>query len=291
MAVNCSSGLCSISGNNQTQLGGNMASNNQMGYNSVNYQDKQPGFLDNTKNFFFGTPGQSKFLPKFNSGQEGIMQTLANLGLTGVNNNQQNLTRRLQPQAQIPNNALMQLLQQSLSGVQGFNNQQQQGVNQLFGNTLAGANTNGFDAIDANARKQFQQQGIPSLAERFTSLGGGQRSSAFQGALGGAQADLESQLGALRSQYGLQQQQQRQSLLGNLLQQGSKDQLLRQGLLGSLFGQQQSQQGQQFNQLGNLLGLGLRSPFEPLYVPRSPGIIESGLNAAAGSLGKMFGIG
>src|SRR6267142_2202947 len=66
-------------------------------------------------------------------------------------------------------------------------------------------NTN-FQGIEDLARKNFQQKTIPSLAERFTALSGDTRgSSAFQGALGQAGSDLESQLAALRGQYGLQQ--------------------------------------------------------------------------------------
>lgn len=81
--------------------------------------------------------------------------------------------------------------------------QQEQGLDDLLGQGLQNSN---FDNIDARARKNFNTQTIPGIAERFTSMGnGGQRSSAFQGALGNAGADLESQLGAMRSQYGLQQ--------------------------------------------------------------------------------------
>jgi hypothetical protein len=62
--------------------------------------------------------------------------------------------------------------------------------------------------IEQNARTQFQKNTIPSLAERFTSMGeGAQSSSGFQGALGSAASDLESQLAALRGQFGLQQMQ------------------------------------------------------------------------------------
>lgn len=64
-----------------------------------------------------------------------------------------------------------------------------------------------FDPIEQRARQQFSKTTIPSLAERFTAMGGGQRSSAFQSALGEQASDLESQLAALRSQYGLQQHQ------------------------------------------------------------------------------------
>jgi hypothetical protein len=66
--------------------------------------------------------------------------------------------------------------------------------------------TAGFDPISQDARRQFNTQTVPGLAERFTALGGGQRSSAFQGALGNAGANLESQLAALKAQYGLQNQ-------------------------------------------------------------------------------------
>ena len=50
----------------------------------------------------------------------------------------------------------------------------------------------GFEPMAERARSQFQTQTIPSLAERFTSMGeGAQRSSGFQRALGGAGVDLE----------------------------------------------------------------------------------------------------
>jgi len=64
-----------------------------------------------------------------------------------------------------------------------------------------------FGGIENRARQQFQTQTIPSLAERFTSMGGqgGQRSSAFESSIGNAGANLESQLASLRSQFGMQQ--------------------------------------------------------------------------------------
>jgi hypothetical protein len=73
-----------------------------------------------------------------------------------------------------------------------------------------------FAPIEQQARSQFASQTIPSIAERFTAMGGGQRSSAFQGALGSASSQLDQGLAALKSQYGLQQQ----GLLQNLLQMG-----------------------------------------------------------------------
>ena len=73
----------------------------------------------------------------------------------------------------------------------------------------------GFDPIAQQARSQFQTQTLPSIAERFTSMGqGGQRSSDFAGALGQSGADLEGNILAQRSQYGLQNRGLLQQLMG-----------------------------------------------------------------------------
>ena len=65
-------------------------------------------------------------------------------------------------------------------------------------------------ALEQRYRKQFGETTVPGIAERFTGMGGGggQRSSAFAGALGRAGGDLESQLAALRQQAGMQKLQQ-----------------------------------------------------------------------------------
>jgi hypothetical protein len=63
-----------------------------------------------------------------------------------------------------------------------------------------------FGNIEKNARNQFYSQTVPSIAERFTSMGeGGQRSGAFQNALASGGAGLELGLGDLRSRLGMQQ--------------------------------------------------------------------------------------
>ena len=63
--------------------------------------------------------------------------------------------------------------------------------------------------IEDLARKRFSEDTIPSLAERFTSMGGegGQRSSGFESSIGRARADLEAQLAALGQQGGMQKLQ------------------------------------------------------------------------------------
>jgi hypothetical protein len=90
------------------------------------------------------------------------------------------------------------------------------------------------------ARQRFDQQTIPSIAERFTSMGeGAQSSGAFRGALGQAGVDLEKQLGGL----GLQGQQMQQGLLTSLLGLGGMQNVYRpreqsglERLLPGLFG-------------------------------------------------------
>lgn len=67
----------------------------------------------------------------------------------------------------------------------------------------------GFENFSAPYKKQFEEEIIPGIAERF-SAGGAQRSSAFQQQLGQAGKDLSTNLAFLRSQ-------QQQSLLGPLL--------------------------------------------------------------------------
>jgi hypothetical protein len=112
----------------------------------------------------------------------------------------------------------------------------------------------GFQPIEQNAREQFQTSTIPSLAERFTSMGNGQRSSAFQGALGQAGAGLESNLAGLRSQYGLQNRGLSQNLLGQAMQ----------------------------------------PSFDTMYQQHQPGFLESSLGGLSGTLGQygaMKGLG
>lgn len=149
---------------------------------------------------------------------------------------------------------------------QRFNPQQQalqQQLLQLLGPLLQGGigsrpDYTGFAPIEQNARTQFHTQTIPGLAERFTSMGGaGTRgSSDFAGALGSAGAGLEQGLGALRAQYGLQQQ------------------------------------GMQQNYLQNLLGLGFQPSFENYYQKSQPGFGENLLSnafQAAPSLYQAYG--
>lgn len=72
----------------------------------------------------------------------------------------------------------------------------------------------GFAPIAQQARNQFSQQTIPSLAERFTSMGNSSLSSpAFASQLGQAGAGLEQELAAMQAGYGQQNLQQALQLL------------------------------------------------------------------------------
>ena len=101
-----------------------------------------------------------------------------------------------------------------------YNPQQMNQMNQVGQQGFQGLqnlNTS-FEPIAQRAREQFGQVGIPSISERFTKSGGGQRSSAFGQSIGQGGADLEAQLAGLQSQHNLGQQDFFKSLLGIGLQ-------------------------------------------------------------------------
>lgn len=95
----------------------------------------------------------------------------------------------------------------------------QSGANYLQG--ILSGNPESFAAFEAPAMRQFHQQIIPQIAERFGGIGG-LSSSAFQQALGGASVDLSERLAQLRGQ--LQQGAAGQALqyAGAPLQQGNQ---------------------------------------------------------------------
>lgn len=104
-------------------------------------------------------------------------------------------------------------------------------INKLIGSSLGnlnlpGSQQNSFGPIANENIRRFEQQGIPTIAERFGSLGGA-------GTEGGALSspdlykqlfsnsqDFYSQLAAQQAQYGLQNSAQQGNNLSNLLQAG-----------------------------------------------------------------------
>jgi hypothetical protein len=100
-----------------------------------------------------------------------------------------------------------QLLEQLLGGLgettgQGFD----------FLSKILGGDTSQFEAP---LMRQFYEQTVPGIAERFSGMGvGAQGSSAFGQQMGAAGAGLAEQLGALRGQLGLQGLSHLQGLMG-----------------------------------------------------------------------------
>ena len=157
-------------------------------------------------------------------------------------------------------NILQQLLQ-SLQG-QGSNIQQsplfQQGSG--FLQQLLSGSPESTQAFEAPAMRQFNEQIIPGIAERFSGLGAGsQSSSAFQQALGQAGAGLSENLQALRS--GLQ-------------------------LQGAQQGLQYAQQP--ISNYQGLAGLGLGTQTKG-YMPKQMSFIQQLLTALAGGGGQALG--
>jgi len=150
-----------------------------------------------------------------------------------------------------------------MSQAQRFNPQQQGALQQLLGQSMGGLGGNQFDfaPIEQKARQGFEQQTVPSIAERFSSMGsgGGQRSSAFAGSLGDAASGLETNLASMRSQYGLSQQQNLMQMLQMALQPQFENmyQPSSQGFLGGMMGGMGQQAGQGIASLLPLL-FGLR---------------------------------
>lgn len=158
-----------------------------------------------------------------------------------------------------------------------------------------------FAPIEQEYIRQFNQQTIPGIAERFT---GNQRSSAFQNALGGAGSDLASRLAGLRGQFDVGQQQaamqnrgQNLSQMGQLqnmlqaqqmfgLKRGEQSQYAQQQLLNSLlsglqgYGNlQQGQMQQAANLAGQGLGMGSGQQFDLSYRPGQKGFLQGAAEA------------
>ena len=115
-----------------------------------------------------------------------------------------------------------------------------------------------FAPIEQQAVTNFNQQTVPSIAERFTSMGG-QGGSGFAQALGSAGANLQQSLAALKAQYGFNQQ-------GFDLQQQGLDQ----------------------SKLGMLLGQGLQPENDNLFQPEQAGFAQAGAPFAGNAIMQLL---
>ncbi len=125
-----------------------------------------------------------------------------------------------------------------------------QGANDLYPRIM-GDPMAGFAPIKEQAQQNFEYQTVPTIAERFATMGNGQVSSGFAQQVGAAGRNLNIDLAALGADYGMQQR------------------------------------SNQLNYLNLLLGQGLQRQFEPIYHQRPPsawGSIGGGLMNAGMSL-------
>lgn len=142
---------------------------------------------------------------------------------------------------------LSQMLQSLMGGTGGQG--QEAALQHLMG--LLSGSPESFQAIEAPARRGFEQQTIPGILERFSGGGAG-RSSGLQQTLGAAGQELETGLAAQRGQM---QQDAVKQLLANFL------------------GQSQ-------------LGLGTQT-FENVMQPGRGGFLQSLLGGMSGGFGQF----
>lgn len=112
-----------------------------------------------------------------------------------------------------------------------------------------------FGPISDWARTNFAQTTVPSIAERFSSLGtgGSQRSSYFPQMLSQAGSNLDQQLAAMKADYDM------------------RGQALNQGLYG-----------QMGNMYLSMLGSGLQPQWQTSYMANQPGWLENFITALGG---------
>lgn len=100
---------------------------------------------------------------------------------------------------------------------------QQETMQQLLNYGMQGMQNpyQGFEPIAKSVRQNFEQNTLPSLAERFTSMGKNSMTSPlYMSQMHNAGANLDTGIGALQAQYGLQNQQN----MGRFLQLGLQPQ-------------------------------------------------------------------
>lgn len=176
------------------------------------------------------------------------------LGGGGKKDKQSQVSTQLPQQRDYLLNLIQQLQSQ---GGQGGNYNQAQNY---LGSLLSGS-PEAYQKFAAPHLTQFQEQTIPMLAERFAGLGGGLGggalgSTGFGQAIGGAGAQLQSNLANLYAQL---QQQAAQSALG------------------------------QYNTLSSM-ALG-STAFQPTYQPGQLGPLEQASSAFLGGVGSNLGKG
>lgn len=161
------------------------------------------------------------------------------------------------------------LLKQLLGSLQGQSTNIQQSPlfqqGSSFLQSLLSGSPEATAAFEAPYMRQFNEQIIPQLAERFSGAGAGaQSSSAFQQALGQSGADLSERLAALKGNLGMQAAGQ-----------------------GLQYAQQPISNLQGFSQLA--LGTSTKA-FAPKQLPFWQQLLLSGSQGGSQAVGSMMGM-
>jgi hypothetical protein len=162
---------------------------------------------------------------------------------------------------------------------------QMNAMNQMLGAGLQGINKANFEPIRNRVIRDYEQKIMPSIAERFTSLGA-QNSSAFNSAIGQAGAELSENLADMESRFYQQNQPFYQQLMAMGLQpqfdkyisqgQGGMQQSFQQTGMKELF-KALSKMGQSFGQSGQTFAAGDNRPNEfGDILPEDQGSSEGG---------------
>jgi len=161
--------------------------------------------------------------------------------------------------------------------IQRFTEPQQAALSQLLSQGMRDVDP---ALLEKKYRGQFERETVPGLAERFTAMGGGQRSSAFEESLRRGGLDLAEQLAGLRAQTGMQKLGLGlQPQFDTVMTPGSPG--LLQGLMGGVTGVLAGGLG---SRLGGMLGLGRQMaprsyvPPKGAYLPGQPRGIRKGIS-------------
>lgn len=123
-------------------------------------------------------------------------------------------------------------------------------------------------ALEKRYRHLFERDTVPDIAEKFTSMGGGQRSSGFEESLRRGGLDLSEQLAGMRYQGGMQKlglglQPQFDTVMTQTPGSGG----LLGGLMGPLTGMLGMKLGQGLGLGGRRGGMGYAPPRQAPYTP------------------------
>lgn len=268
--------------NNQQASSSNQNSNTapiQLNPNGVSSQPINDGSHPLYRATFGDEPSFITY-PNYYGGQSEFLQNILNLA-----------NENLPPAPKYKEEPLKYLRQLQSSGLEARDNQATGGlISDLIRNLQNPQNfSQGFEPIQQAANLNFQRNTIPSLAERFTGLGGGNQISGAQNPYTAQAAqDLNTQLAGLQTQYSQNAQGQAysglNSLLGNRL--GERGQQLN---LSELLGRLGiANNADQFSRYSPLLNLAAQPRYGSAFTPGGGGVASSLIQTGGNLLGNYL---